>query len=175
MKIDLKKLREMHPNLPGDVAVAMLVRAALALQRNGHATGAGVTLQLERAASQGSLSWNHADMTTVELHDYNRITEDGAEAVALAVMHKHLEWRIVRRMQREEYADWLLERAAETGREVAALEVSGVDRGSIAARLTEKLTQVAKSIDVDQRWAGIVGFERPIAAIESKKRGKRVK
>ncbi len=175
MKIDLKKLREMHPELPGDVAVAMLVCAALALQRNGHATGAGVSLQLERDVSQGSLSWTHADMATIELHDHNRITEDGAEAVTLAVMHRHLEWRVVRRMQREEYADWLLERTAERGRETAALEVSGVDRGSIASRLTQKLAQVAKSIDVDQKWAGVVGFERPIAAIESKKRGKHAK
>lgn len=175
MKIDLKKLREMHPQLPGDVAVAMLVRAALALQRNGHATGGGVSLQLERAVSQGWLSWTHADMATIELHDYNRITEDGAEAVMLAVMHKHLEWRVVRRMQREEYADWLLARTAEGSREIAALEVSGVDRGSIASRLTQKLAQVAKSIDVDQRWAGVAGFEEPIAAIESKKGGKHVK
>ena len=57
-------------------------------------TGAGVKLQLERAVSQGSLSWRHADMTTIELHDHNRITEDGAEAVTLVVMHKHLEWRV---------------------------------------------------------------------------------
>lgn len=165
----------MHPELPGDVAVAMLVRAALALQRNGHATGVGVSLQLQRAVSQGLLAWTHADMTTIEMHDHNRITEDGAEAVTLAVMHQHLAWRVVRRMQREEYADWLLERTADAGRETAALEVSGVDRGSIASRLTQKLAQVAKSSDVDQRWAGVVGFEHPIAALDSKKRGKRAK
>jgi len=173
MKIDLKKLRAMHPELPGDVAVAILVRAGLALQRNGHATGAAVYLQLERAASQGSLAWRHADMKAIGLHDDNRITEDGAEAVTLAVFHRHFEWCVVRRMQIEEHADWLLERTAEAGRETAALEVSGVDRGSIASRLTQRLTQVAKSIDVDQRWAGVVGFERPIAALESKKRGQR--
>lgn len=175
MNIDLKKLRDMHPQLPGDIAVSMLVRAALALQRNGHATGVAVSLQLERVVTLGSLLWSHADMTTIEQHDHNRITEDGAEAVTLALMHQHLEWRVVRRMQREEYADWLLERIAEAGRATAALEVSGVDRGAIASRLTQKLTQVAKSIDVDQRWAGVVGFERPMAAIESKKRGKRAK
>lgn len=53
---------------------------------------------------------------------------------------------------------------------MVALEVSGVDRGSIAARLTKKLTQVAKSVDVDQRWAGVVGFEKPIAALHSASR-----
>ena len=168
MNIDLTKLREMHPELPGEVAVIMLVRSALALQRNGHTTGVEVSLQLERSASSSSLSWNHADLSTIELHDHNRITEDGAEAVTLAAVHKHLEWRVVRRMQREEYADWLLERTTAAGRVTAALEVSGVDRGSISSRLTQKLAQVAKSVDVDQKWAGVVGFELPIAALESK-------
>jgi len=175
MNIDLKKLRDMHPELPVDVAVIMLVRAALALQRNGHASGVEISRQVERVASKGLLFWKSADMTTIAQHDTNRITEDGAEAVTLVVMHKHQEWRIVRRMQREEFADWLLEREGETGSEIAALEVSGVDRGSIASRLTEKLSQVAKSKDVDQRWAGVVGFELPITAIESRKRGKRGK
>ncbi len=175
MNIDLRKLREMHPELPGDVAVIMLVRATLASQRNGHSSGVELSLQIERVSSKGSLSWKLADLTTIAQHDSNRITEDGAEAVALVVMHKHHEWRVVRRMQREEFADWLLERKGGARNETAALEVSGVDRGSITSRLTEKLSQVAKSTDVDQRWAGVVGFELPIAAIESRKRGRRVK
>ncbi len=175
MNIDLKKLRDMHPELPSDVAVILLVRAALALQRNEHATGVDLSLQLEQVASKGTLSWKSVDLTTIAQHDFNRITEDGAEALTLAVMHRHGEWHVVRRMQREEYADWLLERKGEAGSETAALEVSGVDRGSIGSRLKQKLSQVAKSMDVDQRWAGVVGFELPIAAIESRKRGKRVK
>ena len=52
-------------------------------------------------------------------------------------------------MQREEHADWLLEQVGEGPREVIALEVSGVDRGSLAPRLTEKLAQVARSDDVE--------------------------
>jgi len=68
-------------------------------------------------------------------------------------------------MQREEHADWLLEETGENARQVVALEVSGVDRGDIAARLAEKLGQVARSEDVDQRWAGVVGFEEPAAAL----------
>jgi hypothetical protein len=53
---------------------------------------------------------------------------------------------------------------------VVALEISGVDRGSIVSRLSEKLAQVAKSTDVDQRWAGVVGFEAPTAALHLAKR-----
>jgi hypothetical protein len=72
-------------------------------------------------------------------------------------------------MQREEHADWLLEELREGDREVIALEVSGVDRGDIKARLAEKLDQVTRVEDVDQRWAGVVGFERPMASLRATK------
>jgi len=120
----------------------MVERAAFALQRNAHKSGVRVSLDLERVLSSGSLLWPHVDMSSIDKHDHNRITEDGAEAVALTLAHRHRAWRVVRRMQRREYADWLLEDAR--GNEIA-LEVSGVDRGNIAARLSEKLRQVAKA------------------------------
>lgn len=160
----------MHARLPTDLALVMVGRAALALERNDHASGVRVSLDLERVVSNGMLSWPGADLSKMNQHDHNRITEDGAEAVALAVAHRHRAWRVIRRMQREEHADWLLEDAQEGKRQVVALEVSGVDRGSIVARIAEKLAQVAKSIDVDQRWAGVVGFEEPVAALRFTKR-----
>jgi hypothetical protein len=43
--------------------------------------------------------------------------------------------------------------------------VSGVDRGAIIVRMREKLAQVAKSCDVDHRWAGVVGFQSPETAL----------
>jgi hypothetical protein len=168
--IDLAQLREMHTRLPTDLALVMVGRAALALERNDHASGVRVSLDLERVLSSGLLSWPGADLSKIDQHDHNRITEDGAEAVALALAHRYRAWRVIRRMQREEHADWLLEDAREGGRRVVALEVSGVDRGSIAARLSEKLAQVAKSMDVDQRWAGVVGFEEPTAALHFTRR-----
>src|SRR5258708_5924032 len=160
----------MHARLPTDLALVMVGRAALALERNAHASGVRVSLDLERVVRSGMLSWPSADLSKIGQHDHNRITEDGPEAVALAVAHRQRAWRVIRRMQREEHADWLLEDAREGARQVVALEVSGVDRGSIVARLSEKLTQVAKRIDVDQRWAGVVGFEEPVAALRFTKR-----
>ena len=170
MDIDLAELREMHPRLPTDLALLMVGRAALALERNAHASGVRLSLDLERVLSSGALSWPGADLSKIDQHDHNRITEDGAEAVALALAHRHRAWRVIRRMQREEHADWLLEDAREGMRQVVALEISGVDRGSIRARLSEKLAQVAESTDVDQRWAGVVGFEEPAAALHFAKR-----
>ena len=168
--IDLAQLREMHGRLPTDLALIMVGRAALALERNDHASGVRISVDLERVLIGGLLSWPRADLSKIDQHDHNRITEDGAEAVALALVHRHRAWRVIRRMQREEHSDWLLEDARGGKRQVVALEVSGVDRGSIGARLSEKLTQVAKSMDVDQRWAGVVGFEKPSAALHSAKR-----
>jgi hypothetical protein len=163
--IDLGELREMHSRLPADLALVMVERSALALERNAHTPGVRLSLDLDRVLSSGTLSWPAADLSKIDQHDHNRITEDGAEAVALALAHRHRAWRVIRRMQREEHADWLLEDAREGRRQVVALEISGVDRGSIVARLSEKVAQVAKSRDVDQRWAGVVGFEEPTAAL----------
>lgn len=163
----------MHRRLPPDVALAMVGRAALALGRNGRSPGLGMPVDVERVVTSCVLSWPRADLSQADQHDENRITEDGAEAVALAVVHRHRSWSVVRRMQREEHADWLLEDRGEGNRQIIALEVSGVDRGAIAARLSQKLAQVAMSVDVDGRWAGVVGFEEPTTALRSTKRRKR--
>lgn len=124
-------------------------------------------MALQRAVIAGQLSWPAADLGGINKHDQNRVTEDGAEAVALAVASRHAAWRVVRRMQREERADWLLE---DDDQRLIALEVSGVDKGSIDARMSEKLKQVAASDDVDERWAGVVGFEAPTASLRSARR-----
>ncbi|MBI3858980.1 MAG: hypothetical protein HY296_01885 [Thaumarchaeota archaeon] len=163
--IDLSDLCDMHPRLPGDMAGVMVMRAALGLQRNKHSSGADLHLAIEHLVSRCALAWPAADLSTSRQHDHNRITEDGAEAIALAVVHKTRAWRVVRRLQREENADWLLEHQDKGVRKLIALEVSGIARGSITARLREKVAQVAKNSDVDQRYAGVVGFDKPEVAL----------
>lgn len=169
MEIDLATLREMHPRLPFDLAVGLLGRAGLGLQRGGHASGVEIVLEVEHESSRGRLAWTVVEFRESAQHDRNRITEDGAEAIALAVANRAQGWRVVRRMQRKENADWLLERTGDRRRHVAALEVSGVERGSITKRLGEKLSQVAKSAGVSQRWAGVVGFQEPTTVLRSTK------
>ena len=77
----------MHPGLPFDVVLGMVGRAALALERNAHAPGVKLSLDLQRVLSNAALSWLGADLAKIDMHDHNRITEDGAEAVALALAH----------------------------------------------------------------------------------------
>ena len=88
----------MHSRLPIDLALVMVGRAALALERNAHASGVRLSLDLAGIRSSGMLSWPGADLSKIDQHDDNRITEDGAEAVALAVAHRHSGWRVIRRM-----------------------------------------------------------------------------
>ena len=60
----------------------MMARGALGLQRNGHRSPVGTSLEVERIATQGLLTWLGSDLTNLAQHDFNRVTEDGAEAVA---------------------------------------------------------------------------------------------
>ena len=168
----MSQLGQMHPRLPAAVALLLIGRAALALQRNRHKPGVAMSVRIDNTSTKASLFWSPADLKEAGQHDENRITEDGAEAVMLSLGHSQRAWRVVRRMQRSEYADWLLETTLRGKRKLVALEVSGVDRGSITSRLANKLTQVAKSAGVHERWAGVAGFEAPVAALQSVSRSK---
>lgn len=169
MEIELADLREMHPRLPQDLALVMIGRAALSLQRNGHAAPVEIRLDIDRTVTRGELAWPASDPGFLDQHDAKRLTEDGAEAISLALGHRARGWRVVRRMQQGESADWLLEESSGETVQRIALEVSGVARGGIASRLTTKSKQVLRSEDVDQQWVGIVGFEEPVTALRSSK------
>jgi hypothetical protein len=70
------------------MAESMVTQAALGLQRNRHSSGAELHMAMESAKSSCVLTWPTADLGTLEQYDSKRITEDGAEAIALAVAHK---------------------------------------------------------------------------------------
>ena len=167
MDLDLRRLRQMHKRLPADLAVLMVERAALAMERNGHSSGVYLSLEIQGMVSDACLRWPAPQMTHISQHDRDRITEDGAEAVALAVANQDRGWKVIRRLQRGERADWLLESGGSDIRRLVALEISGMDRGDIKSRLSEKLKQVAMSTDVDERWASVVSFRKPRAALRA--------
>jgi hypothetical protein len=106
-----------------------------------------------------TLVWEKRPAADALQLDYHRVTEDGAEAVALALVHSSRSWVVLRRLQREEHADWLLRET--TSRRLVALEVSGTDEGDEDARLSAKLAQVAQSTAARKRAACVVGFLAP--------------
>ena len=88
-----------------------------------------------------TLRWEETNPAADNL-DFNRVTEDAAEAIALALVHVVQGWSVRRRAQREEHADWLLSDADDRP---IALEVSGVDMvDQSRQRLVEKTIQVRR-------------------------------
>ena len=164
--MDLGSLCRMHPRLPMDMAAVMIGRAALGLQNQKHSPGATLHMVVEDQHHMATLLW---PLTAPEVglqHDDNQITEDGAEAIALAMTHEVKGWRVFRRLQRNEHGDWLLERQAGTKFERIPVEVSGVAKGGITNRMREKLKQVGRNTEYAECCATVVGFEKPEASMQ---------
>lgn len=131
--------------------------AGLALQRAGHVSPVSTRIDHDGAESTAKLEWFLQDMEGLKMHDNNRVTEDGAEAVAISYVRSKEGWIAKRRWQRWEYADWLLQNSAGW----LAMEVSGTAEGDPVARLKEKKQQVARCKLSADRLAVVVAFDRP--------------
>jgi hypothetical protein len=161
--LDLSLLIEMHPLLPPTTSAEYVYRAALALQRSDHTPGTELLMALDGQTGEQRimLEWHPARLADAAQIDRHRITEDAAEAVALGLAHVVQSWRVVRRLQRGEAADWLLE-DIEGG--LVAFEISGIDGPQQAQRIKEKLAQV-RIASVALRSACIVAFGPPAAVL----------
>lgn len=156
MKLLLEHLLANHAALRGH-PVDYAKCGALALQRSGHVSPAQAAVVHDRVASSADIEWTIRDVAAIGVLDENRITEDGAEAVAITYVHAHANWIVKRRLQRGESADWLMRRDEQW----MALEVSGTLSGDAAARLREKVAQVAKCSIPAERLAVVVAFDAP--------------
>lgn len=92
------------------------------------------------------------------------MTEDVAEAISLALVSVAHGWKVRRRLQRGESADWLLRDADENS---VDLEVSGINAGSDSQRLQEKLEQVSRVTSAARRVACVVELRTPRATLET--------
>jgi hypothetical protein len=162
MKLDLDALRMRHPAIPIERAGDLILNAAIALQRR-HAPGISMAALVLRERQATTLSWTPRAPADAEQLDEVNATELGAEAIALALVHATHGWMVRRRLQRREYADWLLVDAA--GSHVA-MEVSGTDDGDAAGRMRDKLDQVSKCVAAPTRVACVVRFLEPTATLE---------
>lgn len=159
LEISLADLRNMHPLLPETTAGEYAHRASLGLARHGHPTKVTLQTVFEMTSGTCDLVCTTCQKTDAEMLDDNRITEDCAEAIALAVVNVINGWVVRRRLQRGESGDWLL--IDKAGKHVA-LEVSGTDEGDGAARLADKAKQVAKS-NLQIKSAFVVELKPPRA------------
>lgn len=158
MRLVLHDLYIMHPVLRGH-PVDLYKCGALALQRAGHTSPVRTEVDHDGLQSAADIEWLSQDLALLNVLDGNRVTEDGAEAVALTYANSKTGWVVKRRLQRRESADWLMHN--EVG--WLALEVSGTIAGDPVARLKEKKEQVARcTLAVDDRLAIVVAFDRPL-------------
>jgi hypothetical protein len=135
----------------------------LALQRAGHGSPVRADLYHLAAEKTAEIEWHAQDQALLQALDANRVTEEGAEAIALAYVNAAAGWVVKRRLQRSESADWLLHAEARW----LALEVSGVALGDPSDRLHDKKRQVSRCSLPAERLAVVVSFERPAILAES--------
>jgi hypothetical protein len=155
-------LKNMHPLLPDSTATEYGHRAAVGLERHRHVPGVALLTLLKGDTPDASLYWEPPPSAGADQLDRHRITEDAAEAVALALVHVGCGWVVRRRLQRGESADWLLW-DPQAGH--VALEVSGIDEGDDSERLRTKLEQVRRATVADQRVACVVELSTPRAKV----------
>jgi hypothetical protein len=163
------ELKSMHPLLPASTAAEYAHRAVIGLERHRHETGVALSTLIESAAGEASLHWVGASWRDAEQLDQDRITEDAAEAIALALVHVARGWVVRRRLQRGESGDWLL-RDPES--RLVALEVSGIADGEDPGRLRLKLEQVRRATVASQRVACVVELEVPRATMATASRAR---
>src|SRR5689334_20581055 len=123
MKLDLGLLIDMHPVLTPTRAADLAHYAAVGLERHGHVSGAQLAARLDEAEHDASIGWIAAAADAGVALDQHRVTEEAAEAIALALVRVAFGWVVRRRLQRGESADWLL---TDPDRGRVGLEVSGI-------------------------------------------------
>jgi hypothetical protein len=166
--MDIDSLLELHPDLPSELAAAYGMYAATALERSGHCPGVSLALTVFGRSIGEALSWRVRSPDDVRMVDTNRVTEDGAECIALLVVGTHCQWTAVRRMQWRlgERADWIVEEAS-SGEQIA-IEVSGTERGAFEPRIRQKLAQAEATPVVASRVAAcMVRFADPKAELRT--------
>lgn len=160
--IDLGDLRSHHPGLADAIAEAMSHHAAIALQRR-HRPGVELATSVNGESIREVLTWRPATESDAVMVDAKRATEEGAECIALALVGRFRQWRIVRRLQPGESADWLLENDAG---ELIVLEISGTDDGPFNPRVRQKRGQAALASARGLPAVSVVRFLEPRAMLE---------
>ena len=148
----------LHPKLFGDPTDRSRF-GALAFQRAGHVSPTQIEINHNKLQAKAEIEWMTQQMNVLEVVARDRVTEYGAEAVALAYVHAKAGWVVKRICRRGESADWLMQ----SGRAWLALEISGTASGDALSRLAEKMKQVAQcSLPTNEQLAIVVAFDRPL-------------
>jgi hypothetical protein len=136
--IDLDDVARLCPGLRAESAEPLAFRAVIALQRH-HQSGVKLSGTMRGKDLREALKWKERPAQLTEMEDFNRVTEEGAEALALALAGRHCGWRVKRRLQSRlsEGADWLMV----SGASEVIVEVGGTDEGGLEVLHRRKVSQ----------------------------------
>jgi hypothetical protein len=129
----------------------------MALERAGHVSPVRALVDHGEAVAEACITWLPPGANVLGVLDRHRLTEDAAEGIALSYVHATGRWRVKRRLQQAESADWLLQRDGAW----LALEVSGVAQGDGRSRFLAKRKQVAHCSVGAELLAVVVAFRGP--------------
>lgn len=136
--IDLDAVADLCPGLRAESAEPLAFRAVMALQRR-HRPGVKLLGLWRGEDLREAVQWRARPAQLAQMEDFNRVTEEGAEALALALTGRRCGWRVKRRLQSRlsEGADWLMVNGATK----VIVEVGGTDEGDLEALYRRKITQ----------------------------------
>lgn len=140
--IDLDDLSGLCPGLPAASAEPLAFRAVIALQRR-HQPGVQLSGSMRGNELREAVLWKERSAELAEMEDFNRVTEEGAEALALALTGRRCGWIVRRRLQSRlsEGADWLMASGAHN----VIVEVGGTDDGDLEALYRRKVSQAEEA------------------------------
>ncbi len=141
--IDLETLNDVL-GLPEESVTPLAHRTAVALERR-HRPGVHLIGVVQGAPLDEEIRWRPRTPGAAVYEDINRVTEEGAEAIGLALACSKSTWRIERRLQARlaEGADWLMIDPS-TGSTIV-LEIGGTDEEDLEALLARKIKQARRS------------------------------
>ena len=107
--IDLDDFADLCPGLPAASAEPLAFRAIIALQRR-HQSGVTLSGTMGGKDLREALHWKERPAELARMEDFDRVTEEGAEALALALTGRRCGWSVKRRLQSRdsEGAGWLM-------------------------------------------------------------------
>jgi hypothetical protein len=162
--LPIHDLAARHLGLTDAVASYYTEAARVCLDRH-HASPVGVQIDNAGTGVSATVDWVPTDERTRNAHA-NEIdaTEAGAYACVLAAVELLMRMVAIHRAETATGADYYIAPTDSMGadlEEALRLEVSGIDKGSLAAvtrRLNVKLEQAAKGASNLPALAGVVGF-----------------
>ena len=168
-RIDVSSLKEMDSNLTGEICDFFSQAAAVCLDNQNHSQGVVFKIEGDLSA-QFQLFWPEVTQQMRDSWaDLAETTEDGACCLAILIIQKLTDYKVIRRSRKKTGFDyWLGDKESQYPfQEKARLEISGILKGSknkIEQRVKDKIKQTQQSNHLNLP-AVVVEFGTPMSQV----------